>query len=159
GSDTLGKRPLRHQFDLQLARKKLTLELFVFTDVGRNHLLDLMRAEKHPGAKLVHAGVIADDREISGPAGVKFPDEVFRNPAKPEAADHDRRYVGDERDGFVRARDYFVHSDVDRSVRFLRHAPALWKILASRSPVVKSLRSSFNTSISRSSAGPISSAL
>src|SRR5258708_28590584 len=37
----LCERPLRAEFDLELARQKLPLELLVFADVGRDHLPDL----------------------------------------------------------------------------------------------------------------------
>ena len=105
----LGKRPLGHQLDLDLAAQELALELLVLADVGRDHFLDLPRLHEHAHAGFVHAGIVADYGEPAGPACVQRLDEVFGNAAEAEAAHHDRRPVRNDGDGFGRAGDHFVH--------------------------------------------------
>jgi hypothetical protein len=45
-SEFLCECSLRRQFDLELARQVLTLELSVLTHVGRDHTLDLLRLQE-----------------------------------------------------------------------------------------------------------------
>ena len=97
GAHALGERALRHQFHFDLAAQELALEFLVLADVGRDHLSDLPRAQQDPRAEVVDAGVVADDREPAGAAGVERADQVFGNAAEAEPAHHDRRAVGDER--------------------------------------------------------------
>src|SRR6202021_1265011 len=46
GADTLGQRALWVELDLELAREVLVHEGLVLADVGRDHLLDLLRVEQ-----------------------------------------------------------------------------------------------------------------
>jgi len=106
----LGKRPLRDELDVDLACQELSLELPVLADVGRDHLADLASLEQHADAEIVDPGVIADDREIPGPACAQGCDQVLGNAAEPESTHHDAGPVGDEGDGVRGARHDLVHS-------------------------------------------------
>ena len=109
GPHPLGKRPLRHQLDFDLAAQELALELLVLADVGGDHLLDLPGAQEQAGAEVVHAGVVADDGEAPGAAVVERANQVFWNAADAEPAHHDGRAIGHERHGGFCARQDLVH--------------------------------------------------
>ena len=82
--------------ELELARQHLALELLVLADVGGDHLRDLPGLEQQPHAEVVHAGVVADDREALGAAVHQRLDEVLGNAAQAEAAGGDRDVVPHE---------------------------------------------------------------
>ena len=53
GADALGKRALRIELDLELAREILLGEQLVLAHVGRDHLLDLLGFEQKAQARAV----------------------------------------------------------------------------------------------------------
>src|SRR3546814_2716542 len=60
----LGERPLGAEFDLELARQILPLELLVLADIGGNHLFHLPRAQQLAEPLIVDAGIVGGDDEI-----------------------------------------------------------------------------------------------
>ena len=109
GANALGKRALRHELDFQFAAQILPLELLVLANIGRHHLPHLVRLQQDANAEIVHARVVADDGQIPGAARVQGLNEVFGNPAEPEAAHQNRRTVGHERHGGFGAGQHFIH--------------------------------------------------
>src|SRR5258706_4503880 len=89
-ADALGKRPLRIQLQLQLAREHHLLEQLVLADVRPYVLANLPRAQQQAETKIVDAGVVAHRGEVLHTLADDGGDQVFRNPAEPEAAHKNR---------------------------------------------------------------------
>ena len=64
GADAFGQRALRIEFEFQFAREILLREQLVFTDIGRDHLLDLPRLQKPAQADAVDARIVGDDGQV-----------------------------------------------------------------------------------------------
>ncbi len=110
GADPFGQRSLGHELDVELPGQELPFEFLVLTDVARNHLLHLPRAQQDADAEVVDAGVVADDGEVLGATLVQRLDQVLGDAAQPEPAHHDGRPVGDQGHRFVSALQNLVHS-------------------------------------------------
>src|SRR5205823_5032852 len=98
GAHAFRERALRYEFDFKLAGKGKLFEQFVLSNVCCNYFADLPRFQEEAGAAAVNPGVVADDGEILASLVVERADEVFRNAAKPESAEHDRgsvMHIGD----------------------------------------------------------------
>jgi hypothetical protein len=96
GADALGQRPLRVEFQLELAGQVELGEQLVLADVGRDHLPHLARLQEKPEARSVHAGVVGDEGEVLRARVADGADQRVGNAAQPEAAGHDRHPVLDE---------------------------------------------------------------
>src|SRR5438552_6466835 len=108
--------PLWIQFHLQFTAQDQLLEAFVFPDISGDHFLDLALLEQHANPKIIDPRVVTHDREILGAFTANSSDEVFRDPAKPEAAHKNRGAVAEFFNSDVSRGDAFVHS-VLRTVR------------------------------------------
>ena len=85
-------------------REELPLELLVLADVGRDHLADLAGLQQQAEAEVVDAGVVADDGQVFAcPARAARAIRFSGIAAQAEAADHDRRAVGNQRDRLLGA--------------------------------------------------------
>ena len=66
-------------------------------------------ASSRPYAQAVHADVVADGGEILHALANQRANQIFRNTAQPESANHDGRAVEDILDGFVGAGNNLIH--------------------------------------------------
>jgi hypothetical protein len=89
----LGERALRAEFDLELAGQILPLELLVLADVGRDHLLDLPRAQQLAEPLIVDPGIVRGDGQVLDPAGDDRVDQPLGNSAQAEPAGGDGHAV------------------------------------------------------------------
>src|SRR5262249_15249509 len=103
------QRPLRIQFQLQLAGQDQLLEHFVLADVGSNVLLDLSGLQEFAKPSLIDARVVGDSREIADTLAHQAVNQIFGNAAKAKPAYHHPGAVVDVLDGFVDAGNDFVH--------------------------------------------------
>src|SRR5688572_11485788 len=85
-----GESPLWCELHFELAGEKLALELRVLADVRRDHLADLPRLEEEAEAPVVDAGVVRDAGQSLHALLHQRVDQIFGNPAEPEAADDER---------------------------------------------------------------------
>jgi hypothetical protein len=108
-ANALRERPLGHELDLELAGEELPLELAVLADVSRNHLADLFGLEDRTQTEVVDARVVADDSQPLRPLRQQRGEQVLGITAHTEPANHDRRAIGDLRDGLGGRHDHFVH--------------------------------------------------
>src|SRR5688500_3411541 len=81
GSAAFGERPLRAEFDLELAGQILPLELLVLADVGGDHLLHLAGPQELAEALIVDAGIVGRDGEVLDAAVPDRVDQPLRNAA------------------------------------------------------------------------------
>src|SRR5262249_16637317 len=108
----LRKRPLRHEFELDLARAVRLLEM-VRIDLARvraDELADSSRLEQRGDADLAVAGVVVDDGEVFRSLSYQRVDQLLGHARAAETADEDGRavaYVGER--GFDRAGDLVDH--------------------------------------------------
>ena len=82
----LGQRALGREFQLQLARQVLALELLVLAHIGRDHFLDLARLQQLAQAETVHAGIVRGHGQPLDTAGHQRIDQGFGNAAQAKAA-------------------------------------------------------------------------
>src|SRR6267378_141893 len=113
--DALGKRPLRVQLDLQLAREELSLELLVLADVAGDHLPDLPALQQDAQALVGGPAVVRDHRQVLHALAMDGGDQVLRVAGEPEPAGHDHSAVLHVADRLVRVGDQLVHLDPSRS--------------------------------------------
>src|SRR5205807_2719757 len=97
-----------HELHLQLAREELPLELRVLADVRRDHLADLPGLQQQAEAPVVDTGVVRDAGQILHPALDERVDEILGDAAEAEAADDERRAVGDVAHRITRGRNDLV---------------------------------------------------
>ena len=100
---------MRYQVEIQLALQNHLFEQFVFADIGSNVFANLTGGQQQTVAQPVHPGVIADGREVLYPFADQGTNQILRDSAQPESADHDGRAIEDIFDGFVGAGNDFVH--------------------------------------------------
>ena len=96
---------------MQLAAQDELLEEFVLAHIGGDHLLDLALLEQQADAKIIDAGVVADDGEVLRALAADGSDQVFRDAAEAEAAHQNGRAVGELGNGGVGGSDAFVHGE------------------------------------------------
>ena len=83
----------------------MPLEFLVLANIGRNHLLHLLGAQKHADAFIIDAGVVAAESESLDPAVTNSGEQALRNSAEAKAAACDKHVVAQhpvERRGGVR---------------------------------------------------------
>ena len=90
---SLGKRALGTKFDLELARKKLTLELLVLADIGADHLRHLLGAQQHADAFIVDSGIVAGEGQVLDARIADRDQQAFGNAAQAEAPAGDQHAV------------------------------------------------------------------
>ncbi len=95
GADALGQGSLRAQLDADLARDHLPLRLGIQADVRRHELLDQLRFDQAGDAETGTPGVVGDDRQVLAALAHELGDQPMRRADAHEAADHERRAVGD----------------------------------------------------------------
>jgi hypothetical protein len=78
-------------------------------DIVSDVFANLSCRQKQAHAKAVHANVVADRGEIFHAFADQGADQIFRNAAQSEAADHDRGAVGNLTHCLVGAGHNFVH--------------------------------------------------
>src|SRR5271157_1162 len=110
GPDALRQCTLRHELQLDFTAECQAFEHFVLAHVASHHFGDLPRLQQASQAELIHARIIAYDREVLRAFASHGVDEVFGNATEPETADHDRRAVGEVGNGGVRIGEDLVHS-------------------------------------------------
>ena len=142
-AQAFGERALRAQFDLELARQILALELFVLADVAGDHTRDLPVFEQDPESEVVDAAVVRDDREAADPElGERF-DRVFGNSAEPETAGQQGDAALDVGAGFARALEDFLHAAANLPGNRLEFwpsfAPRAWVISKMKPAVLLSI--------------------
>src|SRR6185312_12295439 len=96
GAHAFGERALRGELDLDLARKKLALELGILADVARDHLADLAGLEQQAQAPAVHAGVVAGNGQVARAGRPESEDECLGDATKAKAANGDEYSVTSE---------------------------------------------------------------
>jgi hypothetical protein len=69
----------------------------------------LASLQKHADAKIVHAGVVADDDQVLGALAPHRLDKVFRNTAETKAADEDGHAITKIGEGVVGGSEALVH--------------------------------------------------
>ena len=120
GANPLGKSSLRDQVQIELALQNHLLQQFVFADVGPDVFDDLAGGEQQAVAQSVHADVVADGREILRALADQGANQVFRDAAQSESANHDGGAIEDVFDGFVGVGYDFIHrKNSNRSIRTL----------------------------------------
>src|SRR5690606_31049394 len=82
----LGQGALGTEFDLELARKILPLELLVLADIGADHLADLPGAEQLAEPEIVDARVVREGGDVAHAGFHQRVDERFGNAAKAKAS-------------------------------------------------------------------------
>ena len=92
-AQSFGQCALWNQFEFQFTRQHLPLELLVLADVRRHHFFYLARRQQNSHPEVIHAGVVADNREAFDAAVVQRGDEILRNPTQPESACSDGHVV------------------------------------------------------------------
>ena len=83
----LGERAHRHELHLDLAVEVLLLEGAILSNVGADHLADLLALEEQPEPSLVRAHVARHDRQSAHTFGLDGPDQVLWHSAQAEATD------------------------------------------------------------------------
>src|SRR5262245_12283278 len=93
GTNALGQRALRIEFDLKLAGEILLHESLVLPDIGRDHLLDLPRVEQNAEPLAVGPAIVGNDREVLHAGIADCQDQSLGNAGQAEAAGHDRHAI------------------------------------------------------------------
>ena len=83
GADALGHRALGIEFELELAREVLPLELLVLAHVGGNHLADLAALQQQAEPRAVDAGVVRDHGQILDARIVQRGNQLSGMPHRP----------------------------------------------------------------------------
>src|ERR1019366_7361434 len=91
----LGKRAQGNQLQIDFPGQHHLFQQLVLADVTALVGADLSGVEHEAESKLVNANVVADGVEVLDAFLHQRPDEVLRNPAQPESADHDARAIVD----------------------------------------------------------------
>ncbi|KTR86391.1 hypothetical protein NS220_18290 [Microbacterium testaceum] len=136
GTELLGEGPLRGQLELEFTGEELPLELLVLAHVRRGHLADATGTQQDAEPPVVDAAVVRHHREVARALGEERLDEGDGIAGETEAADGERRAVGDVRDRLGGRGPGFVdHAKLLRvcvlscsSSRGTRHEPllAMW---------------------------------
>src|SRR5579863_10269641 len=92
-SNSLRKRPLRIQLQLQLPARDQLFEQLVLPHIRRNHLLDLPVLQQQPNPKIVHPGIVADNRQIFSPPPPHRRNQILRYPTKPKPTHQNGRPI------------------------------------------------------------------
>src|ERR1017187_1795771 len=108
-TNSLGKRSLRNEFELQSAGQHHLFEQFVFPDVGSYMAPNLAIGEKQSHAHAINTDVIADGGKVFGALAGEGADQVLGHAAQPESTNHDGGSLKHVLDRLVGARDNFVH--------------------------------------------------
>ena len=89
GADTLGKRTLRVELDLELAGEVLLHEGFVLPDIGGDHFLDLAGIEQQAESLPVGPAIVGHDGQVFDPRIADRKNQGFGNAAQAKSACHD----------------------------------------------------------------------
>jgi hypothetical protein len=65
--------------------------------------------KQHAHAVSIHANIVADGCEILRSSTNQRLNQIFWNPAEPEATDHDGGAIGNITNGFICVGNYFIH--------------------------------------------------
>src|SRR5690606_28196754 len=111
GANALSQRPLRHEFELDLAGK---VPVGKGARIGRaregaDHLPDHASVDHGSNADAPVAGIVVDDRKVLGSAINQRVNELNRRARAAEATDHDGCAVIDGGNGSGRAFYRLVH--------------------------------------------------
>ena len=87
------------------------LEQFIFSDIGADVPANLAGSEQKSHSVSVDANIVADGGEILCALTDQRANQVFRNTAQAEAANHDGRAIGYVADRFIGAGNNFIHSE------------------------------------------------
>ena len=109
GADALGQRSLRNEFQIDPPGQHHVFQQLVLADVAALVRLDLPGGEHQAQAEVVDADVVADGVQVLDAFFHERRDQVLRNAAQPEAADHDGRAIVDVVDRLIGVRNYLVH--------------------------------------------------
>src|ERR1700722_10129465 len=112
-ANPLGESSLRHQVELDRALQHHFFQQLIFTDVSANMMHDLSRSQQQSVAKAIDSDVVADGGEIFRTLPDQSANQIFRNAAQPEAADHDDRAVEHVTNGFIGIGNDFIHRASD----------------------------------------------
>nr|AFJ91502.1 3-oxoacid CoA-transferase, subunit A [Sinorhizobium meliloti] len=86
-------------------------ELGVLANIGRDHLSDLLRFQKHAKAEVVNAAIVGGDRQVLRASLADGSDQQLRNTTKTEAAGREKHPVEQQAiKGCLRALVNLVHN-------------------------------------------------
>ena len=105
------KVPCGTSSQIDCARQHHFFEQFVFADVGSDVTADLSGGEQQAHAQAVDANVVADGGEVLDPFANQCANQILRDAAQAESADHDGGAVEDVVNGLVRIGDDSVHRE------------------------------------------------
>src|SRR5262249_25254152 len=88
GAATLGQSALRIEFDLELSFEIEFGEGLVFSDVRRDHLLDLAGLQEETQPRSVDAGIVTDTSQPLNARLADRQDQLVGNADQPESAAH-----------------------------------------------------------------------
>src|SRR5581483_6277712 len=109
GANAFRESPLRGKLKIDFLLKHHLLQQSIFADIAAYVTRNLPRCQQQAHSVSVHANVIADGGEILRSFANESSDEILRNTAQTEAADHDGCAVRNVADGFIGTGYNFVH--------------------------------------------------
>ena len=96
GANALGQCALRVELDLQFSAQKLLREQLILADIGRDHLLHLLRLQQDAKADAVHAGIVGDEGEVLCAGLFDGLDQRLGDAAEAKTAGHEGHAVLDQ---------------------------------------------------------------
>ena len=116
-----GQSALGNQRDVDFSSDHLRFQQLVFAHVAANKGSDHAGFEHETQPESIDAHVVADDAQMAHAPAHHGRDQVFRNAAQPESAQHDGGAVGNVGDRLVaRWNDFVDCHDLDEFVEFAR---------------------------------------
>src|SRR5438105_7104214 len=99
GTNTLGKRSLRHKLEIELLCENQVFQKLVLADIRSNMALDLTGLEQQPQSPVIDPDVIADGSKVLHPSAYHRRNQIFWDATQPEATKHYCRSVLNVEDG------------------------------------------------------------
>src|SRR5580698_6658570 len=106
----LCKRPLWIQLQLQLPRRDKLFEQLVLPHIRRNHLLHLPVLQQQPNPKIIHPGIITNNRQILRPPPPHRRNQILRYPTKPKPTHQNGRPIAEPINPHIRRRNPLIHA-------------------------------------------------
>src|ERR1700746_2423442 len=125
-AEAFRKRALWIQFYVQFAAQNELLEQFVFSNVSRNHFLDLAILQQQANAEVVHTGVVAHNCQVPGAVASQRLNEIFGNATQAKSAHKDGHAIAQIRQCHIGRCNAFIHGKYPRrSLPQMRERPKL----------------------------------
>ena len=109
GTDTFRKGSLGNKFYFQLPGQELPLKLFVFTNIGSDHLFHLVLPQQDSQAEVVDPGIVGDTGQIGHVGFGQGFQAVLRDASQSETPKHHRHPAFDPLNCFISVFYNFVH--------------------------------------------------